>query len=345
MLQLLYRHGADPLILNSNEQSSLHIASASNRLSIVQELYNLTQSSLLEIKDDHGQTALSVTTHLDIVEQLLAFGADISSLDNNNMNATMIAVLNGEITIVNHLLSTINDQLLTILDQVEARNDYSIFLIAVQTGSVDMCSLLLTHPYIRWDTVDRQSMNAFHLAARYNHYELIEFLCNHIQKLDKPSPTKSRSGSLATTIDSYTINIPQTTSILHLYIDAQNEDGKTPLHLASEHGHTSSIQILLKYEADVLLANYLGQLPLHAAIQNGHSECVNLLVEACTKYMAEFQSVLSRRQSPLITACQNGFADIVQVLVSQNIGLNYGTDSGRNKEDNPLEVALKIPTN
>jgi ankyrin repeat protein len=180
-------------------------------------------------------------------------------------------------------------------------------------------------------------MNAFHIAARYNHYELIEFLCNHIRKSDRFISLKSRSYSIATTIDSDTINSQSTSSILRSYIDAQDEDGKTPLHLASEQGHTSCIQSLLNYDADVLLANYLGQLPLHAAIQNGHSQCVNLLINISKKYMTEFQSVLSRRQSPLITACQNGFVDIVELLISQNIGIYFDND----KEENPLEIAIK----
>jgi ankyrin repeat protein len=341
MLNLLYYYGADPSILNTNNQSSLHIASASNRLSIVRELYNLTQISLLEIKDNHGQTPLSVTTHPDIISQLIEYGADISSLDTNHMNVLMSAVSTGQIAVVDRLLSAVNDKLMTIFDQVEKRNDRSIFLIAARTGSVDMCSLLLTHPYIRWDTLDKQRMNAFHIAARNNHSELIKFLCDHIRKSNKLTPMNSRSYSITITTDSNVPNIQQSLPILRLYIDAQNEDGKTPLHLASEQGHTLSVQVLLQYNADVLLPNYLGQLALHAAIQNGHGECVDLLVKACKKYLADFRSVLSRRQSPLITACQNGFADIVQVLLSEQIGVHDGMDFDNNKEDNPLEIAIK----
>ncbi|UJR21124.1 hypothetical protein I4U23_024224 [Adineta vaga] len=340
VIDLLYQHGADPNILNSNEQSSLHIASVSNRLDIIQQLHKLTSSSLLEIKDHRGRTALSVTTNPDITDQLLSFGADISSLDNNNMNAIMIAVSTGQINIVNRLLSSLNDQLYSILDQVEKRNDYSIFLIAVQTGSIDMCSLLLTHPYIRWDTIDKQRRNAFHIAARNNHYDLIEFLCDYIQKSNRFMRMKSRSYSTATTIDSTdSINISMVTPILRLYIDAQNEDGKTPLHLAAEHGHNSSINSLLQYNADVLLANYLGQLPLHAAIQNGHSQCVELLIKTSLKDINEFRSILSRRQSPLISACQNGFVDIVELLISQNLGVDFDQE----KEETPLEIAIKYP--
>jgi ankyrin repeat protein len=249
------------------------------------------------------------------------------------MNVLMIAVTKNQIAIVEHLLFAINDQLTTIFDQVTKGNNRSIFLLAVQTGSTQMCALLLTHPYIRWDTMDKQRMNAFHIAARNNHSEVIEFLCNYIRKPDKLMSMKSRNYSVTTT-DSNLINIPP---ILRLYIDAQNEDGKTPLHLAAEHGYTTCVEILLKHGADVLLPNYLGQLALHSAIQNGHSQCVDLLIKRSIRNMADFQSVLSRRQSPLITACQNGFVDIVRLLLSQEIGIN----PNNNAEENPLEIAIK----
>jgi ankyrin repeat protein len=339
MVNLLYRHGADPSILNSYDQSPLHIAGASSRLPIVQELFSLTQSSLLEMKDYQGRTVLSITTHPDIIDELITYNADISSLDNNHMNALMIAVANQQLSIVEHLLFAISDKSVKIFDQVDKRSNRSVFLIAVQTGYIDMCSLLLTSPYIRYDTIDKQRMNIFHIAARNNHHELIQFLSEQIRKSDKLTTMISRSYSVVTPVDADIIVLRQTSSVLRVYIDAQNEDGKTPLHLAAEHGHRSSIKMLLKYGAEVLLPNYLGQLALHAAIQNGHSACVDILLKACTRNMADFQSVLSRRQSPLIAACQNGFVDIVQLLLSQQIGLDYEMDSGQ--EDNPLEIAIK----
>jgi ankyrin repeat protein len=338
MLRLLHQYGADPLILNSHNQSSLHIASASNRLSIVKELLSLTGSSLLEIQNDHGQTALSVTTNIDIVNELITFGADISSLDNNNMNVLMIAVLKDQLPIVEHLLFAIDDQSTNIFDQVTKRNNRSIFLIAVQTGSIDMCSVLFTHPYVRWDTIDKQRLNAFHIAARHNHHKLIEFFCEQIRKSDKLASLKSRSYSRTTT-DVDLTNIFQPSLALRLYIDAQTEDGKTPLHLAAEQGHTLCIKMLLKYGADVLLTNYFGQLALHAAIQNGSSECVELLIKSSIRNMTDFQYVLSRKQSPLITACCNGFVDIVRLLLSENIGIDI--DDNNKQQENPLEIAIK----
>lgn len=328
MIEILYDHGADPSVLNSFNQSPLHIASSLDRFSIIKKLLSLTQSTLLEIKDKRGHTALSLTTNTDIINELLRFKADISSVNRNHMNVLMIAVSKNQISIVEHLLYVIDSSLnKKLFDQVTKRNNRSIFLLAVETGSIPLCELLLSNEYIRWDTIDRQRMNAFHIAARNNHYELIEFLCNYIQKSDKNFNYT----------DSDLFNFPQKFSNLRVYLDAQNDDGKTPLHFAAEYGHTLSVEILLKYGADILLTNYLGQLALHTAIQTDHCQCVDLLIRNSVRNLADFQSVLSRKQSPLIMACQNGSIDIVRLLISQDIRTDYNYEEG----ENPLEIAIK----
>ena len=343
MINLLYHHGADPSILNIFKQSALHIACASNRLPIVQELFSLTDTSLVEIKDDQGRTALSTTTNSDIITELLTHGADITSLDINHMNALMIAVANSQLPVAEHLLYSIDDLSMSTLSQVEKRNGRSIFLLAVRRGSIDMCSLLLTNPYVEWDTIDKQRMNAFHIAAQYDHHELIAYLSTHLHKAERLTSMKSRSYSVMTdTPNSDTATYLQAAPVLRSFIDGQNEDGKTPLHIAAEQGHKSSVQALLKSGADALQPNYLGQVPLHTAIQNGHGQCVEVLIKASTKNMANFRAALSRKQSPLIAACENGFADIVRLLLSKEIGVdtewNYQSTK---RDDNPLEIAIK----
>lgn len=337
MIDLLYQHGANPLLLNSFDQSALHIACLSNRLDVVKKLLSLTRTSLLEIKDRRGQTALSVTMNTDIIDELIKYGADISSCDRKNMNVLMIAISKDQLSLVEHLLTVIDQNLPDIFDQVTKKKHRSMFLLAVHTGSIRMCSTLLNHPQICWDTVDKNRMNIFHIAARNDHYELMEFLCNYIQKSIQLFTLKSFNHSLSTN-EWDPENLPRSSPILRVYINAQNEDGKTPLHIAAESGHRLSIESLLKYGADILIPNHLGQSALHAAIQNGHSRCVEILLEVLMRNNADLQVFLARRQSPLTTACQNGFTDIVRLLLLHEIGLN-NISSG--KEENPLEIAIK----
>ena len=342
MIELLLSHGADPLCLNHENQSILHIACVNNQCSIVEKLIVLKTSSLLEIKDNHGRTPLSVTNNLDIMNLLLNAGADITSLDHNHMNVLMIAVSKCQISIVDYLLTVAGDQSVTLFDQVERKQQRSIFLLAVQTGSVELCSKLMTHPSVRCDSIDKQRMNAFHIAARQNHHLLLHYLCEEMVHFARFMTMTSRSYPVISKSNDNENNVDQCGSFrLRSAIDAPNEDGKTPLHFAAERGHTDSVQVLIKFGADPFLPNSLGQIPLHLSIQNGHSTSVELILNACMKNRTDFQVALSRRQSPLITACQHGYVDIVDLLLSRAIGIDdIDPNNSLNHNKNPLTVAI-----
>ena len=145
LVNLLCHRGADPLILNTQNQSALHIASVFNRLVIVKELLSLTQTSLLEIKDLRGQTALSVTTSTDIIDALITAGANISSRDKKHMNVLMIAVSKNRLSIVEHLLFAINDKLTEIFNQVtKTKKSFSICISCLYRFHSNVFSIITT---------------------------------------------------------------------------------------------------------------------------------------------------------------------------------------------------------
>lgn len=59
-------------------------------------------------------------------------------------------------------------------------------------------------------------------------------------------------------------------------INAQDQNGKTPLHLATLSGHTAQVCLLLKYRADQHLEDDEGKLPLSIAEQKENADIVTL---------------------------------------------------------------------
>lgn len=60
-------------------------------------------------------------------------------------------------------------------------------------------------------------------------------------------------------------------------INCQDADGKTPLHLATELGHTAQVCLLLKHHADQHIKDENGVKPLSIAVQEANADIVTLL--------------------------------------------------------------------
>ncbi len=62
-------------------------------------------------------------------------------------------------------------------------------------------------------------------------------------------------------------------------INAQDNDGNTPLHLAAYLGHLDLVSILIKAKCDINIKNHNGKTPLHYAAINNHKDIVQKLVD------------------------------------------------------------------
>jgi len=62
------------------------------------------------------------------------------------------------------------------------------------------------------------------------------------------------------------------------YLDEQDNNGQTALHLAAEYGNNIFIDIILKKGGNPNLKDNNGQTPLHIAASNGYLSCLTLLL-------------------------------------------------------------------
>ena len=61
-------------------------------------------------------------------------------------------------------------------------------------------------------------------------------------------------------------------------IDAQQEDGITPLYSATHFGHVDVVQAMVSRGADVSIVNNDGLAPLHLAAADGNVQLIKILV-------------------------------------------------------------------
>jgi ankyrin len=127
-------------------------------------------------------------------------------------------------------------------------------------------------------------------------------------------------------------------------IDAKNNGGNEPLHLASFWGHLAVAKVLLGGGANILAANNHGDLPIHYAVREGHSAVAKYLLRefyATTRRLPIHELVKDltwignryNRGAPLLcfTLQRNelGTEDVVEIiefLVGQNPALLSSRD-------------------
>jgi ankyrin len=78
-------------------------------------------------------------------------------------------------------------------------------------------------------------------------------------------------------------------------VNAANQAGDTPLHLASVRGYTAAVRVLLDRGAAVNIANKSGDTPLHNAASRAYPAIIELLVQQG----AELEAKNKRGQTPL----------------------------------------------
>ena len=93
--------------------------------------------------------------------------------------------------------------------------------------------------------------------------------------------------------------------------DTRNAKNNPAILLAAHHGHSSVVDALIKYKADVHACNDDGATALYQAAANGHADVVRRLANANANIEAHTKSHLT----PLITAAQNGKVAVVETLL------------------------------
>ena len=125
------------------------------------------------------------------------------------------------------------------------------------------------------------------------------------------------------------------------FINARNNQGRTPLHDAAGTGRPRIVRLLAgKYNADYAISNANGVTPLHMASFNGHIDAVSVLLEIAlqNKDRGRFISFLDHKnqwhRTALFDACDQGHPDVVRML------LDHGADytAANDNDVTPLHV-------
>jgi len=112
------------------------------------------------------------------------------------------------------------------------------------------------------------------------------------------------------------------------YINAENNQGNTPLHYAATRGHLQVIKVLVEernpYRANVNAQNNDGGSPLHSAAYNGHKDAVAQLISSGADSNVED----NKGNTPLHSAACYGHKDAIAQLISSGADSNAENNEG-----------------
>jgi len=94
-------------------------------------------------------------------------------------------------------------------------------------------------------------------------------------------------------------------------LEAQDDKGLTPLHVAAAHGRSLVAEALLARRANVHAVTRFGWVPLHLAATNGDPATIKALLA----YGAQVQARTRNDETPLILACRFGRVAAAQLLL------------------------------
>lgn len=298
---------------NAQGQSLLHIAAVRNDASTVSVL--LALGATVDITDQAGDTPMGAAVaagSLDAVKALSASGASLFS--ENNVGT-------------------------------------SVFDLAMQKGMPSLSAVITAK------TVTQQNKNgktALHFAAAALNEEAVSVILaaggavsssdsggNTPLSLAYANPVNPASAKIAAALllagaepgrGDFTYF---ETAIIKRNVAIRFEEGRTPLHIAAEKGHTGYVSYLIGRKAPVNAKDSSSATPLHEAVRNGRIDCTALLIASG----ADLDQKESSGNTPLhlvmpLASRSEIFGKLLAAGANPNLKDNYG--------ETPLHIAARL---
>ena len=232
--------------------------------------------------------------HVDVVEELLSAGSDVTATDIEGASVVHMAAEEGCV----YILGLLNESGADF--NAQKKSGDTPLVLAARNGQYDAVALLLTLDVAVF--VDGQNMNALHFAAESGHTGCVQLL------LDAGVPVDVQTTDMCYTARSL-IN-----------------GGVTPLMLAARQGQVETMMLLIDNGATVDCMDDDGQTALLLASKYNHPPCVSVLLSRGADVDGvELQDNpvfgLERGVSPLFVAIKENNIDVIKVLLHANCNL------------------------
>ncbi|XP_053089119.1 ankyrin-2b isoform X3 [Pangasianodon hypophthalmus] len=299
--------------------------------------------------------------NIDKVLEYLKGGVDISTCNQNGLNALHLAAKEGHMDLVQELLDRG-----AAVDAATKKGNTALH-IASLAGQGDVVKILVK----RGADINAQSQNGFtplYMAAQENHLDVVRYILenggnqstatedgftplaialqqghNQVVSILLENDTKGKVRLPALHIAARKDDTKSAALLLQndhnadvqskMMVNRTTESGFTPLHIAAHYGNVNVATLLLNRGAAVDFTARNGITPLHVASKRGNTNMVQLLLDRGAKIDAKTRDGLT----PLHCAARSGHDTAVELLLERGAPILARTKNGLS----PLHMAAQ----
>ncbi|XP_041838578.1 ankyrin-3 isoform X3 [Melanotaenia boesemani] len=264
--------------------------------------------------NQNGLNALHLAAkegHTDLVEELLQRGAPVDSSTKKGNTALHIASLAGQKEVVKLLVkrgADVNSQ---------SQNGFTPLYMAAQENHLDVVQYLLENEGNQ-SIATEDGFTPLAIALQQGHNSVVSLLLEH--------DTKGKVRLPALHIAARKDDTKSAALLLQNdhNADVQSKSGFTPLHIAAHYGNVNVSTLLLNRGAAVDFTARNGITPLHVASKRGNTNMVALLLDRSAQIDAKTRDGLT----PLHCAARSGHDPAVEILLERGAPILARTKNG-----------------
>ncbi|XP_067353412.1 ankyrin-2 isoform X3 [Channa argus] len=296
---------------SDSNTSFLRAARAGNIDKVLEFLKNGVDIST---SNQNGLNALHLAAkegHKDLVEELLERGAPVDSSTKKGNTALHIASLAGQREVVQLLVKRGGDV------NAQSQNGFTPLYMAAQENHLEVVRYLLENEGNQ-SIATEDGFTPLAIALQQGHNSVVSLLLEH--------DTKGKVRLPALHIAARKDDTKSAALLLQNdhNADVQSKSGFTPLHIAAHYGNVNVSTLLLNRGAAVDFTARNGITPLHVASKRGNTNMVALLLDRGAQIDAKTRDGLT----PLHCAARSGHDPAVELLLEKGAPILARTKNG-----------------
>ena len=320
VVKVLVEAGADVCVTDNLGRTCVALASHLGHTETVRYLAGLKEVDL-EHADSTGRTALShavVANHADVVEVLIAAGADIETRDNHDRTPLLVASQCGNLRVVEVFAKAGADVCVT------DNKRRTCLTLAAASGHTETVRYLTGLEDVGVNHSGDEGCTALHWASKKSYPEVVQVLIDagaDIEAKEEKGRSPLHKACMSGHLDIVKLLVRSGAGVR-----ATDNKGVTCLIGASYLGHTETVRYLVGLkDVDINHVDSTGCTALrHAAVRN-HADAVQVLIDAG----ADIEVKDEEGRSPLLVSNCLGHLDIAIMLVKAGADVCVTDNKGR----------------